>query len=118
MYNQEISFQQIIHYLTGSASPYLMNQIESQRIEDREFDEEMNDWEAFVSSCESKPEAFNQLRDLYDQWYQSKAFRAAPEESDEVTPFQDQTIFPSKIIIAVMILIMLFVGVCALVLTI
>lgn len=118
MYNQEISFQQIIHYLTGSASPYLMNQIESQRIEDREFDEEMNDWEAFVSSCESKPEAFNQLRDLYDQWYQSVVFQTDQEEKDEVSPLQDQTIFPSKIIIAVMILIMLFVGVCALVLTI
>jgi hypothetical protein len=83
MSNSSITLHEIIDYFKGTAPQSLINQIESQRITDIHFDEEMIDWEGFVSTQSSRTEAIEKIRAFHHQWHQPIEIKGAIEK--EVT---------------------------------
>ncbi|MEL6699298.1 MAG: hypothetical protein AAFP89_23845 [Bacteroidota bacterium] len=68
MSHREISLEELISYLQGTASEPLKKEIDSQRKSDEEFEEELQGWEDYIEDHSDREEAIQHIMAIHQKW--------------------------------------------------
>ena len=74
MSHREISLEELISYLQGTASEPLKNEIDSQRNSDEEFEEELQGWEEYIEDHSDREEAIQHIMAIHQIWKSTPHF--------------------------------------------
>lgn len=87
MQYQEISLNELITYLEGSASDSVKEQIEDQRQNNPDFADEYEEWEAFLEEAESREAGIRQMKAFQESWHTTKLDTSVVEAEAKVVQF-------------------------------
>ncbi|MEL6132340.1 MAG: hypothetical protein AAFR59_03140 [Bacteroidota bacterium] len=68
MFHREISMEELVSYLQGTASEQLKQEIDSQRQADEDFEEELQNWEAYIEDHEDPEKAVQRIMTIHTVW--------------------------------------------------
>lgn len=101
MQYQEISLEELIHYLEDSATATARERIEQERENNPDFAEEFEGWEAFLAESNSREEGIAKMKSFSKEWTETQVDTAVLEPEAKVLQFDspeniERTIQQSK----------------------
>ena len=90
MQYQEISLNELITYLEGSASDTVKQQIEDQRQNNPDFADEFEDWEAFLEEAESREAGIEKMKAFQKEWHTTELDTSVVEPEAKVLQFDNR----------------------------
>lgn len=87
MQYQEISLNELITYLEGSASDTVKQQIEDQRQNNPDFADEFEEWEAFLEEAESREAGIEKMKAFREEWHTTELDTFVVETEAKVVQF-------------------------------